>query len=644
MAGQVFRIDVVIDPRGVRLGGKVVSGRLKDIENKSKSANKQLKLMRGAFLGIGIGLVARQFIALSDAMTNARNRLRNVIDTTSELVTVERELFRISKETRTSFEATAIIYSRVAANQENLGRTTKELLQFTESLNQAIILSGASAQEARSGLIQFSQGLASNRLSGDELRSVLEQLPAVADVVAKSLKVTRGELRDLGKQGKLTADVVLTAFEEAREELEDRFGKTVPSISQAFTVLTTNTIEMVAAFNDSTGASTGLATVLIDLAEGARLAALGFKQAELNFKDFAGIQRDFQGVISGGKEVLRTYQAQLDSLLVVIRRQGFADEEQLQHGRDLTKSIADLTAAQAKNEKQQRGLTDEQKKQNKELAFQDALLAKLSKPLDDRIKQLDALAALLARTGLTGGQRSVLQDAFDKLTENKAAEDPLKAQQEALDGISDRLEDARKGLELFQQLDFTAGAKKGLQELANEAERLGDIGNEVVHLFADRATQAIVEFARTGELEFGKFASALLDDIAQILIRLLVVKAISSSFGLSGQGGGLLSSLASGALGESTPLNLGRAHGGTVQGGQAPFPVGERGQELFVPNRTGTIVPAASAAQPPPQVNITLVTVQNEDMVAEAIASGSADEALIQRTGANKDRMRAAQG
>jgi tape measure domain-containing protein len=120
---------------------------------------------------------------------------------------------------------------------KDLGITQKELTQFTESLNQAIILSGASAVEAQAGLIQFSQGIASGALRGDELRSVLEQLPVVADILAKELNVTRGELRELGAQGAITSDIILKAFANARVELSERFARTVPTISQSFQVL-----------------------------------------------------------------------------------------------------------------------------------------------------------------------------------------------------------------------------------------------------------------------------------------------------------------------------------------------------------------------------------------------------------------------
>lgn len=268
-----FRIEVVVDPtRGVA-GAKRVRNELDQTEKKADTLQAALKR---AFAFIGVGLVVRELVQLSDAFTNAQNKLRVVVAGEQELVDVTRELFEISNRTRSSFQGAADIYSRVALATKDLGTSQKEVLEFTESLNQAIILSGASGAEAEAGLIQLSQGLASGALRGDELRSVLEQLPAVADVIAKSLGVTRGELREMGQEGKITADVVLGAFKEARQELADRFAKTVPTIGQGFQVLQNNVLQFIGSVNEATGASAGLATVLVFMGDNIELVATGF--------------------------------------------------------------------------------------------------------------------------------------------------------------------------------------------------------------------------------------------------------------------------------------------------------------------------------------------------------------------------------
>lgn len=177
------------------------------------------------------------------------------------------------------------------------------------------------------------------------------------------------------------------------------------------------------------------------------------------------------------------------------------------------------------------------------------------------------------------------------------------------------------------------GFTRAFLKLQQEARDLASVAEGVVNTFADRGTDAILEFTRTGEFNFKKFASAVLEDLTRILVRLLVVQAISAAIG--GGGGGLVTTGVNAAVGGGG----GRARGGTVQPDRS-YLVGEQGPELFQPNTTGTIVPnPASVQAPPPQVNLQVVNVDDPSKVPQAISNGDADEAIINALARNKDRV-----
>ena len=139
-------------------------------------------------LGAAFGL--RQLQQTVDTYTNIQNRLKLVTNNAEELTGVTKELFRISNDTRVAFEGTAEVYARVALAAKDLGLSQRDTLQFAESLNQAVVLSRRVTAKRRPGL-QLSQGLASGALRGDELRSVLEQLPAALTSLRKVLDHAR---------------------------------------------------------------------------------------------------------------------------------------------------------------------------------------------------------------------------------------------------------------------------------------------------------------------------------------------------------------------------------------------------------------------------------------------------------------------
>ena len=239
---------------------------LRGLVGSARAFSDQLFTLRNGIAALGLGLAVRQLAQFADAFTNIQNRLRTVTTGTAELNAVTDELFNISQRTRQSFESTANTFASVALATQQLGVTTEETLQFTESLNQAVILSGANSQSAAAGLFQLSQGLGAGALRGEELNSVLDQLPVVADVIAEQLGTVRGGLRALAEQGQITSGVVIEAFAAAREELGERFAQSVATLGQAFTVLNNAAIRTIGVFDTNAGVTGALAQVIIFLA------------------------------------------------------------------------------------------------------------------------------------------------------------------------------------------------------------------------------------------------------------------------------------------------------------------------------------------------------------------------------------------
>lgn len=263
MSGVSETVDIKIREDGSR----VVSRDITAMGKAGDVATKSLGLLKTAVAAVVTGAVVNQIRELLDSYTQMQNRLRLTTTDQANLNAVFGELQAISQRTRSPLEANVELYSKMSLAAKDLGVSQKEVLQFTESVNQAIKISGASASEAEGGLRQLAQGLASGTLRGDELNSVLENLPAIADVIAKSLGVTRGELRKMGADGKITGDTVLKAFREAREELAEKFAKTVPTIGEGFTMLKNQLLVTVGAMGDAINASGLLGGGLQDLTQ-----------------------------------------------------------------------------------------------------------------------------------------------------------------------------------------------------------------------------------------------------------------------------------------------------------------------------------------------------------------------------------------
>lgn len=235
-----------------------VSRRLERLEKRASSVGNALRTALGAVTaGVGVGQVA----SLADEYTNLQNKLKVVTSSTEELASVSNKLFDISQRTRTELSATTTVYSRLALQAGDLGLTQGEMLKITERLNQAIIVGGSTATEASNAMIQLSQGLASGALRGDELRSVLEQLPVVAQLIAREMGVTVGELRELGAEGKISADIVAKALLDA-DDVAEKYSKTVSTLGQAFVILRNQAVRYTGEVGETTGAINAAVNVL----------------------------------------------------------------------------------------------------------------------------------------------------------------------------------------------------------------------------------------------------------------------------------------------------------------------------------------------------------------------------------------------
>lgn len=209
---------------------------------------------------------AKAVIGKADEWTNLNNRLRLVTAGQAEFAAAQAEVVRIAAAARQPLGATAELYQRIAMNQEVLKLSGADLARVVETISKTMVISGTTAAGADAALVQLGQAFASGTLRGEELNSVMEQAPALAQAIAKGLNVPIGKLRELGAAGKLTAKDVIGALQSQAAAVDDSFGKMSATVGQATTLFNNNLQVMIGRADEATGASQALA---------AGIAALG---------------------------------------------------------------------------------------------------------------------------------------------------------------------------------------------------------------------------------------------------------------------------------------------------------------------------------------------------------------------------------
>lgn len=230
-------------------------------EFNAKLDTAAVKVQRLAVAMLGIGSV-KQLSGIADEWTTVNNRLKLVIDSTAELTQVRSQLIASANKTGQSLGTVAELYNKLAMAQNQIGISGSKLLKLTDTINKAMVIGGGSAESQAAALVQLSQAFASGTLRGEELNSVLEQAPGLAQTIAKGLGVTVGQLRTLAAEGKLTSEAVANAILKQSTAVDAQFGKMDKTIGQSVTTLKNQVMTFVGALNETTGASQKAGAVL----------------------------------------------------------------------------------------------------------------------------------------------------------------------------------------------------------------------------------------------------------------------------------------------------------------------------------------------------------------------------------------------
>lgn len=250
--------------KGVGDEARVASGnadRLRDSIGRVVSAGAGL-----VGIGLGAGLL-RDTARVADSMTNLESRVRLVTASLTEQATASDAIYAISQRTRQAFDATGDLYFKVAKGADTLGLSQQRIIGLTETISQSVALSGAGAESAKASIMQFGQALASGTLRGDELNSVMEQTPALAEAIAKGMGKTTGELRAMGEQGAITVQEIVAALEKQAPEIARQFAELTPTISGAWQNVESAALRYVGQADKASGASAVLASSLAVVAE-----------------------------------------------------------------------------------------------------------------------------------------------------------------------------------------------------------------------------------------------------------------------------------------------------------------------------------------------------------------------------------------
>ncbi len=273
-----------VSVRLVAEGGRQVRAEFQGVGDAGEASFKRIERqadVTGAVLRRLAGIVAgtlsvRQVVQYADAWTDLRSRVDLATGSQARGAAVMERLAAMARRTYSSLGQTTESWLANATALRELGLTTAESLDFTEALNNAMVVSGARAERAASVQNALSKAMALGTLSGDNLNTVIQSGGRLAELLASELGTTVSGLRGLGQQGAITGDVIRTALIGNLELLREEADSMPATIGDAFTLIGNAALQLVGTWDQVFGASSMVATALIAVADNMeRLAAIG---------------------------------------------------------------------------------------------------------------------------------------------------------------------------------------------------------------------------------------------------------------------------------------------------------------------------------------------------------------------------------
>ena len=221
--------------RQARAAAKAQKEYNQSMESGTGSADRlttSVKRLVGGYIGMQS---VKGLLQMSDTLISTTARLDMVNDGLQSTAALNNMIFASANRARGSYAETADMVSKLGLLAGDAFGSTQEIVAFAEQLNKQMAISGTSTMEGQAAMLQLTQAMASGVLRGEELNSILEQTPMIAQTIANYLGVNVGQMREMASEGAITADIVKNAMFAAAEETNAKFEEMPMTWGQVWT-------------------------------------------------------------------------------------------------------------------------------------------------------------------------------------------------------------------------------------------------------------------------------------------------------------------------------------------------------------------------------------------------------------------------
>ncbi len=207
-------------------------------------------MLQGAIQGVLATVSGKAIMDASDEWSGARSRIGLQTGDSRTRDRSSQFLFQSAQNTGQSYSSLADTFVSLARGRESLGITNDQTLLLSNTLSKLLTIGGGSQGSQDAALTQFGQAMNSGVLRGDELNSVIEQAPRLAQAIAESLGTSVGNLKKLGEEGKITSKAIADGLLRQTQKVDEEFAKLPMTFGRSWTQIRNSFVKRAGEIND----------------------------------------------------------------------------------------------------------------------------------------------------------------------------------------------------------------------------------------------------------------------------------------------------------------------------------------------------------------------------------------------------------
>ena len=565
-----------------RMGRKGIRS-FRDLESNAARLGKRMSGLRGNIAKAGVAFAAFRAVQAGIARAESERRLKLLGQRFGEVGQLQGAASAAARKFNLSQTEANQSLADAFARLRPLGVSLKDITSTFGGFRTAAVLGGATATEASAAFTQLSQALGSGALRGDEFRSIAEQAPLVLQAISDETGVAAGDLKEYAAQGLLTSDIVIKALKRIEAEGADRLAQALGGPAAKIKDFQNKVQDLQVAFTESAipaitdsikdlgtvikqleplirglgsllaGVARAVGNVVENVASGGktvRARQLALQAATLQTNEKFGKPGLFGRSAEASAFFEQTLKREENRRLAIAR--GAVPGQLPPSAADVAETPKGTSPIKLPPKKKGGGTTADPLASIKSQisALKEGVSLAKTRTVEEK-RQQQLLNDIAALSSIRTTENAALVDEAIKLTGELFYQEGLQ----------------RKAAEADKQRQ--EAAKAALQAQQREAERLNSLFGGIGQTISDGIVGAL-----TGAQSAAQALGDTLSNIGKQLLQLGINSLLRAAFPTSSLFSGL----------------TGFANGGRPPVGR-PSIVGERGPELFVPSRAGTIVP-----------------------------------------------------